>query len=73
MTEAAQNTAKQIALITRANQEHSSTSLMIQTKLADIRKISERNTEGVRETRQAVSRLLQLAAAVEDVFQGGRR
>ena len=67
MAEGARNNAKQMALITKANREHASASDMIQAKLNDIRRISDRNREGVRETRKAVSRLLELASAVEDM------
>ena len=69
MSEGTRNTAKQIALITRANREHSGASEMIMSRLNDIQKISERNSLGVKETRRAASRLLQLAATVEKALE----
>ena len=66
MTGAANNTAKQIKLITAANREHSTASAAILAALADIRQVTERNAQGVQETLSGATRLLNLTATKND-------
>ena len=47
----AASTARQIKQISRANREHSSVSPSLLTQLEDVRRITERNAAGVKETR----------------------
>jgi methyl-accepting chemotaxis protein len=64
MTAAAQNTSKQIKLITTANKEHSTVSGSLLTSLEEIRHITERNASGVRRTRGGTDDLLRRAGAL---------
>ena len=57
----AQNVAKQIAGITRANREHSVVSVNILKGLAEVRKVTDENAQGVQETRKATADLLERA------------
>jgi methyl-accepting chemotaxis protein len=56
---ATQNTSKQIAVVVRANREHSAAAGTILNSLADIRKITERNAQGVKETHRSSADLLE--------------
>ena len=64
MTAAAQNTSKQIKLITNANKEHSTVSGSLLTALGEIRQITERNASGVKRTRGGTDDLLRRAQAL---------
>ena len=60
----AQNTGHQIRLITNANREHSTVSASIISALGDIRRVTERNADGVWRTRGGAKDLLKRAAAL---------
>ncbi len=63
MIAAAQNTAKQIKLITNANLEHSTVSGSLLRSVAEIRQITDRNASGVKQTRGGTDDLLRRAQA----------
>jgi methyl-accepting chemotaxis protein len=64
MTSAAQNTARQIKLITKANLEHSTAAAALLTSVEEIRKITDRNASGVKQTRGGTDDLLRRAQAL---------
>ena len=64
MITAAQSTARQIKLITRANVEHSTTSEGLVRSVGEIRQITDRNATGVKETRGGTEDLLRRAQAL---------
>jgi len=61
---AAENTAKQIKLITTANREHSVVAAQLLNTLKQVREITDRNAHGVQETRGGTNDLLQRATAL---------
>ena len=67
MTSAAQSTSKQIALITRANREHSVVATKILSDLSDIREITDRNAAGVKDTQRAATSLLARAQTIGEL------
>jgi methyl-accepting chemotaxis protein len=74
MSEAAENTSKQIRLITNANREHSTVATGLLTTLKQIRDITDRNVHGVRETHGGTTDLLQRAEALVSLAETpGRR
>ena len=74
MSAAAQNTSKQVKLITGANREHSTVSASLLTSLGEIREITERNASGVRRTRGSSDDLLRRAGTLTALFsRTGRR
>ena len=64
MISAAQNTAKQIKLITKANIDHSTVSSSLLRSVGEIRQITDRNAEGVKQTRGGTADLLRRAQAL---------
>jgi methyl-accepting chemotaxis protein len=64
MSDAAENTARQIKMITSANREHSTVSGGLLVTLKQIRDITDRNAHGVKETRGGTTDLLERAAAL---------
>ncbi len=61
MSGAAEEVARRIAKITRANREHSTISGTLVTALGDARAVTERNVRAVRETKAGPEDLLQQA------------
>jgi methyl-accepting chemotaxis protein len=55
---------KQIRLLAGANTEHSSGAKRVLTQLKSIRAVSERNTQGVRQTRGSTDELVSQAEAL---------
>jgi methyl-accepting chemotaxis protein len=70
MLTAANNTAKQIKLITMANREHSNVSTGFVKMLREIRDVTERNARGVKDTRSTTGELVNRAAALTSVTNG---
>jgi methyl-accepting chemotaxis protein len=68
----AQNTAKQIKLITKANLEHSTAASSLLTAVSDIRAITDRNATGVKQTRGGTDDLLRRAQALSALVEGRR-
>jgi methyl-accepting chemotaxis protein len=64
VADAAENTAKQIKLITIANREHSVVAGQLLDTLKQIREITDRNAHGVQETRGGTNDLVERAAAL---------
>ena len=61
MAVAAQNTAKQIKLVTKANIEQSAAAASLLTSVSEIRQITDRNAHGVKQTRGGTDDLLRRA------------
>src|ERR1051325_11667362 len=70
MSDGARAVGKQINLITRANLEHSAASVTILNGLSDIRQITDRNAQGVKDTLRATDGLLERAQALNLVMDG---
>ena len=64
MTSAAGNTAKQIKTITMANREHSQAAGTVLQELTELRRITDRNAAGVRQTREGTTDLVRSAQAL---------
>ena len=64
MTTAANTTARDVKLITQANRTQSATMAQLATQLADVRRVTERNAEGVKQTRGGTAALLKHAEAL---------
>ena len=64
MTASAANTTKQIKGITAANKEHSQTAGAALEDLAELRRITDRNADGVRQTREGTADLVRAAQAL---------
>ncbi len=64
MTAAAQNAARQIKLITKANIEQSSAAAALLASVTEIREITDRNATGVKQTRGGTDDLLRRAQAL---------
>ena len=64
MTSDAQNTAKQIKLITKANIEQSSSAAALLASVSEIRQITDRNSAGVKQTRGGTDDLRRRAQAL---------
>jgi methyl-accepting chemotaxis protein len=76
MTDAAENIARQMELITRANRDHSTSSAAILEALTMIRQSTDRNVQGIAETRRSAEDLLQRAQSlitIVDVPNGAGR
>jgi hypothetical protein len=75
MSKATDSTARDLRLITSANQAQSSAAARLSSLLADIRRVTERNAEGVTQTRGGTVALLNQAKALVDVMgsSAGRR
>jgi methyl-accepting chemotaxis protein len=67
MTTAAANTARQIKGITGANREHSQVAGAILQDLAELRRVTDRNVAGVRQTRASTADLVRSADALAAV------
>jgi methyl-accepting chemotaxis protein len=70
MSSGAQNVARQINLITLANREHSLASAAVLTGLSDIRQITERNAQTVKDTQRATGSLLDRAQSLNAIVDG---
>ncbi|HUK92195.1 MAG TPA: methyl-accepting chemotaxis protein, partial [Blastocatellia bacterium] len=68
MTSAARNVAKRVGLITRANQDHVTASSTIMTSLGEIREITERNAQGVKETIRGAATLADRAQTLNVIM-----
>ena len=64
MISAAQTTAKQIKVITKANLEHSTVSNSLLRSVGEIRQITDRNASGVKQTRGGTEDVLRRAQAL---------
>ena len=64
MTTAAHTTARDIKLITQATRAQSASMTALVTQLADVRRVSERNAEAVKQTRGGTAALLKHAEAL---------
>jgi methyl-accepting chemotaxis protein len=80
MTGATTNTAKQIALITKANEERADACAGIVGQVNEVRRITERNASGVKQTRSSTGELVAQAKALRALMaparsrgNGGRR
>jgi methyl-accepting chemotaxis protein len=67
MSGAAANTAAQIKTITRTNRDHSIGATAVVNELAELRRITDRNAAGVKETRTTTADLLRYAEALTAV------
>ena len=65
MSSATSNTTKQIALITKANKERADACAGIAGQMKDIRRITERNASGVKQTRGSTGDLVTQAQALD--------
>jgi methyl-accepting chemotaxis protein len=70
MSTAAANTARQIKAITFTNRGHAQAVSAVLTDLAEIRRITERNAGGVKQTRSGTADLVRSAQALTDVVSG---
>jgi len=61
MAKAAASTAKETKTLTEANKRHSVGAAQLVSQLADIRRITERNADGMRQTRGGTADLLKQA------------
>jgi methyl-accepting chemotaxis protein len=73
MTAAAQNTSKQIKLITNANKEHSTVSGSLLTVLGDVRQMAERHASSVKRTRGGTDDLVRRASQLTELVNGPSR
>ena len=64
MTTSAQNTAKQIKLITKANVEQSLAATQLLASAAEVRQITDRKVAGVQQTRNGTDDLMRRAQAL---------
>jgi len=71
MRAATESTAAQVKLITHANREHSTVAGRVLDQLRDIRKITDRNARDVNETRVNTADLIQHAADLAGLVNGG--
>jgi methyl-accepting chemotaxis protein len=69
VTTGATNTSKQIRLIHASNRQHVSTAGDVATRLAEIRRVTERNANGVRETHGNTEDLRRLAQQLGNALQ----
>jgi len=77
MVAATQNTARQLALITHANREHSTAAARVLDQLRNIRQVTDRNSRDVKETRSGTVDLLRHAQELTEFIEtkesrGGR-
>jgi methyl-accepting chemotaxis protein len=72
MTTASSDVAKQIAMVTKANLEHSSGAENILRMLSDIRQITDRNARGVGLTLTETDALLEQANQINSLIVGLR-
>ena len=68
MDGAAVSTERDIKLITQANRAQSATAAQLVSQIADIRRITERNAEGVRQTRGGTAALLKQAETLSGIM-----
>ena len=69
MTDQAQSTTRQIKLITKANIDHSQAADSLLTSVAEIRRITDRNAAGVKQTRGGTDDLLKRAQALTAIVE----
>jgi methyl-accepting chemotaxis protein len=70
MAAAAQTTARDIQVMTQANREQSVTAASLLTQLDDIRRITDRNTAGVKQARGGTADLLRQAETLSGIMSG---
>jgi methyl-accepting chemotaxis protein len=70
MLDGARNVSKQVNMIARANSEQSTSSITILNGLSDIRQITERNAQGVKETLRSTDSLIERAQALNTIIDG---
>jgi methyl-accepting chemotaxis protein len=61
------NISRQMRLVSTANREHSAGAVRVLGQLKSVRAVSERNTQGVRESRGTTGQLLEHAEALRAV------
>jgi methyl-accepting chemotaxis protein len=64
MTNSAKNISKQIALITRANRDHSQSAASVLSALQEIRNVTAKNSEGAKDTLRGTRTLLDTVEAL---------
>ena len=70
VAEAARSISKQIGLITRANREHSAAAVGLLNGLTEVRQVTERNAQGVKETLRSTGGLLERAESLNVIIDG---
>jgi methyl-accepting chemotaxis protein len=70
MARAVTTTAKDIKAITQANKTHSAGATRLVTQLAEVRRITQRNADGVRQTRGGTADLLKQAEMLTGLVDG---
>jgi methyl-accepting chemotaxis protein len=73
MTTAAATTARQIKGITNANREHSQVATTVLQDLSELRRVTDRNAAGVRQTRANTAELLRSAEALAAAVDGSKK
>ncbi len=70
MAKAAELSAREIRSVAKANQQHSKSTAKVVAQLADIRRITQRNAEGVSRTRGGTADLIEQARALTGLMNG---
>jgi methyl-accepting chemotaxis protein len=68
MAGAAASTARDVKSITQANRTQSASAAQLLSQVADIRRVTERNAEGVKQTRGGTAALLKQAEALTGIM-----
>ena len=71
MTTASENVARQVRVISAANREHSTAGNTILNHIAEVRRISDRNAAGAKETSASSEMLLRTAESLLNVIEAG--
>ena len=71
MTTAVASTTREIKLISHANREHSTVAGTLLGEVGEIRKITDRNARGVKETRVSTADLLRHTEALNAIVDKG--
>jgi methyl-accepting chemotaxis protein len=69
MASAVQNTAKQVKLISKANVEQSGAAAALLSSIGEVRKITDRNASGVKQTRGGTDDLMRHAQALVNLMK----
>jgi methyl-accepting chemotaxis protein len=73
MSSSAQATARDVQVMTRANREQAAAATRLVGQLDEIRRITDRNSTGVRRTRGGTADLLKRAEALTGLMNGALR
>jgi methyl-accepting chemotaxis protein len=68
MANSVNSTARDIKLITRANRDHAAGTARVVDQLADVRRITDRNAQGVKQTRGGTAELLKQAETLTSIM-----